>query len=92
MPEGAELIENPDTLCGVTLWFIHDPEAFPEALSRMRTIANQAKLWVLWRKGAQNGLKQNFVRESAIGAGLVDYKICSVDGRWSGIAFARKKQ
>jgi CheY-like chemotaxis protein len=92
MPEGVECTEDPAAPCGVTLWFIHDPEPFLEALSRMRAIASRTKLWVLWRKGSQNGITQNFVRETAIGAGLVDYKICSVDGRWSAIAFARKKQ
>jgi hypothetical protein len=57
----------------------------------MRSLAARTKLWVLWKKGSRNGITQNFIRETAIDAGLVDYKICSVDGHWSGIAFARRK-
>lgn len=31
------------------------------------------------------------MRERALAMGLVDYKICSLDGLWSGMAFAVKK-
>jgi hypothetical protein len=31
------------------------------------------------------------VREVALAVGLVDYKICSLDGVWSGMLFAVKK-
>ncbi len=91
LPDGAELVEDPDAPEAVTLWFIHEPEGFLAALPRMRTIATKTKLWVLWRKGRKNGLNQNFVREAGIDSGLVDYKICSVSDVWSGMAFARKK-
>jgi hypothetical protein len=36
-------------------------------------------------------LNGNFVRQGALAMGLVDYKICSVDGVWSGMVFAVKK-
>lgn len=91
LPEGTELIEEPDQPQPVTIWFLHEPEPFLASLRQMRAIASKTKLWLLWRKGAKNGISQNFVREAAIDAGLVDYKICAVDWRWSGIAFARKK-
>jgi CheY-like chemotaxis protein len=92
IPEAAELLEDPDDVCPVTVWFTHEPDSFLAALPEMRRIAGVTKLWVLWRKGSKNGISQNFVRENGIDAGLVDYKICSVDGKWSGIAFARSKR
>ena len=96
LPPNADLTEDPRTPQDVTLWFIHDPEAFLAALPKMRTIAAHTKLWVLWRKGSKktgsrNGITQFFIREAAMDTGLVDYKICSVDGHWSGIALARRK-
>lgn len=91
LPEGVEPEEGPSKPCGVTLWFVHDPAGLREALRPMRAIADRTKLWVVWRKGSEAGVTQNLVRESGIEAGLVDYKICSLDGRWSGMAFARKK-
>jgi len=47
---------------------------------------------VIWPKGGQKaGITQQLIRESALAVGLVDYKICAVNDRWSAIAFARKK-
>jgi hypothetical protein len=92
LPEGVELVEESEELHPVTLWFTHRPETLLTALPRMRRIASKSKLWVIWRKGSTNGITQNFVREAGIDAGLVDYKICSVDGVWSGMAFARSKK
>jgi hypothetical protein len=36
-------------------------------------------------------LREGVVREAALAAGLVDYKVCAVDATWSGLAFARRK-
>jgi hypothetical protein len=91
IPPGAEIVEDAGQVLDVTVWFVHEPDAFLAALPQMRTLAARTKLWVLWKKGSKNGITQNFIRETATGAGLVDYKICSVDGHWSGIAFARRK-
>jgi hypothetical protein len=91
MPPNAELAEEPGAPQEVTLWFVHEPEPFLASLPKMRSLAARTKLWVLWKKASRNGLTQNFIRETATDAGLVDYKICSVDGHWSGIAFARRK-
>jgi hypothetical protein len=48
-------------------------------------------LWIVWQKGRRDGLNGNFVREAAMAMGLVDYKICSLDGLWTGMVFAVKK-
>jgi CheY-like chemotaxis protein len=93
LPESVEFREDDDA--AITLWFVHDREGLLENLRRMRTMASRTKLWLLWRKGASGfsgaGVTQNSVREMAREVGLVDYKICSVDARWSAMLFARKK-
>ena len=76
----------------VTLWFIRDPREYQDGLRRMRGLAGKTKLWIAWPKGVKNGLKSNVVREIAIEAGLVDYKICALGERWSGMVFALKRQ
>ncbi|MGA3043608.1 MAG: hypothetical protein ABSF54_22765, partial [Bryobacteraceae bacterium] len=81
--------EAPAAACPITLWFVHDAAACREALPGMRKLAGRTKLWILWRKGS--GVTQPFLRESAAAVGLVDYKICSVDGTWSAMLFARRK-
>ena len=92
LPDGVELCEDPSKVCAVTLWFVEDAGIYRSTLPRMRRLAAQTKLWVIWPKGGQKtGITQQLIRNSALAVGLVDYKICSVSGRWSAIAFAKKK-
>jgi hypothetical protein len=36
-------------------------------------------------------LMQEVVRDAGLATGLMDYKICSIDERWSGLRFTRRK-
>jgi Protein of unknown function (DUF3052) len=91
VPEGVEITEDPPSVQQVTLWFVHEMDGMRQSLRRMRAIAGKTKLWVVWPKGSKNGIGDNAVREAAIGAGLVDYKICALGGHWSGMLFALRK-
>jgi hypothetical protein len=90
LPDGAELVEDPNSIQAVTLWFVRDPREYREGLRRMQSMAGRTKLWIVWRKGAGT-LTDKLVREAANEVGLVDYKICAVNAQWSGMAFARRK-
>ncbi len=91
LPDGALFVEHPPA--AVTLLFATDPHALRSQLSDLRSIAAETKLWVCWKKGksTENGVSENLVRETGLSLSLVDYKICSVNQIWSGLAFARKK-
>jgi hypothetical protein len=95
LPEGAVLEEvleeHPRSVSPMKLWFVHDPGEFEAALPARRALASKGRLWIVWRKGRRDGLNGNFVREAALAVGLVDYKVCSLDGAWSGMLFAVKK-
>jgi CheY-like chemotaxis protein len=91
LPPDVELLEEPDDLQPVTLWFVRDPREYQAGLRRKKAIAARTKLWVVWRKGSANGLTQNLVRQAANEFGLVDYKICALDSQWSGMAFSVRK-
>jgi hypothetical protein len=91
LPEGAWLDEESSAECKITLWFAHDYAAFAAALPKMRRVAEQTRLWILWRKGKRDGLNDNLVRRGGNEVGLVDYKICSVNDTWTGMVFAIKK-
>jgi len=75
----------------VTLWFVEDMRGFKAEIRGMRKIADRTKLWIIWRKGGKSELTSNLIREGGIEVGLVDYKICSVNEHWSGMAFGRKR-
>jgi len=77
------------------LWFVREPDVYLAGLREMKKRAAKSKLWVLYpkqKKGkASGGITQFVVRDAALKVGLVDYKICSVDETWTGMAFAVKK-
>jgi hypothetical protein len=91
LPAKAELIEDPESIQSITLWFVTDVRACRAGILRMHSIASRTKLWILWRKGMNDGLTDKLVREIANEAGLVDYKICALHEQWSGMAFAQRK-
>jgi hypothetical protein len=92
MPEGVVLDEDEGAVCPVTVWFVHDAGEYEAALARRRALAARTRLWIVWQKGRRDGLNGKFVRERALELGLVDYKICSLDGVWSGMVFTVKKE
>jgi CheY-like chemotaxis protein len=92
MPAGVEFHEDPEQTHPVTLWFVRDPRDYREGLRHMRGVAAKTKLWIVWPKGAKNGLNGNVVRECANEVGLVDYKICALGEQWSGMVFAPRRK
>jgi len=92
MPESVSFAEGATDECAVTLWFVTDAGVYQSGLRRARTVAARTRLWILWPKGAgRPGISQTYLRETAKSVGLVDYKICAVNDRWSAMAFAKKK-
>jgi hypothetical protein len=91
LPEGVVMEEDSPQACPITIWFVHDAGEYEAALPSRRALAARSRLWIVWQKGRRDGLNGNFVRECALAMGLVDYKICSLDGMWSGMVFTVKK-
>ncbi len=92
LPEDVELDEEPETARPVTLLFVHDGVGLLEGARRLRKLALNSKSWLAWRKDAKNGVNQNSIRQTCAEFGLVDYKICALDGKWSAMLFARRKE
>ena len=92
LPKDVAYDEDGDRGAAVTLWFVREASEYQKALPSRRRLAACSRLWILWRKGGRDGLNGNIIRETALALGLVDYKICSLDAIWSGMAFAVKKR
>lgn len=94
LPEGAQLRERASGECNLFLWFVRSRAALGEGVLRMVDLAEQGPVWIAWPKKASRmatDLTQQQVREVGLDAGLVDYKICSIDKTWSGLLFTRRK-
>jgi len=62
-------------------------KAFPLWAAKL---APAGMLWISWPKktsGVASDLNENIVREIGLAAGLVDIKVCAVNGVWSGLKF-----
>ena len=54
-----------------------------------------AALWVAWPKkasGVRTDMTEDRVRDIALPRGLVDNKVCAVDGTWSGLRLVVRKE
>ena len=90
----AETKRNPKGKVALTLWFVKTKKEFESALPRIRQRAEDGGIWVIWPKTTKTSkpdINGNIVRETALTAGLVDFKICAVDETWSGMRFAIKR-
>lgn len=61
-----------------------------ELMTAAQALAPTGMLWIAWPKkssGVSTDITENIVRDSGLGAGLVDIKVCAVTDVWSGLKF-----
>jgi hypothetical protein len=65
------------------------------ALEKARkSMRDDAAIWVSWPKKAakvETDITEDVVRDVALPLGLVDIKVCAVDGTWSGLKLVIRK-
>jgi len=94
LPEGVTLRRQVRGRCDLVLWFVRSRSEVERRVERLGNLARDA-IWIAWPKqasGAKTDLTQADVRRAGLNAGLVDYKICSIDATWSGLKFTRRKR
>ena len=94
LPNGLVFTRGAGGSCDVVLWFVRSRAELEGEVGRMGTRLGGGRLWIIWPKkasGVLTDVTQQLVREVGLGAGMVDYKVCSVDATWSGLLFARRK-
>lgn len=96
LPDGVTLGTRLCKGCHVVVLFCRAraelAAGFPKAQA---ALAAGGALWVAWPKrasGVTTDLTEDVVREVGLGDGLVDTKVCSIDGTWSGLRFSHRKQ
>ena len=94
LPEGVELRPGARGRPDLVIWFVNSQRDLRRRVKRLGELAGAGGLWIAWRKrasGAATDLTQASVRKAGLAAGLVDYKVCAIDERWSGLRFTRRK-
>ena len=95
LPENVVLRDGVRAQSDLTLWFAKSRRELEERLEHMRPFSKKAGLWIIWPKQTsklQTDLGQPLVREAGLAAGMVDFKICSIDKNWSGIRFTLREK
>ena len=94
LPDGLVFTRAAGGPCDVGLWFVRSRAELEGEVGRIGAGLGGGRLWIIWPKkasGVVTDVTQQLVREVGLGAGMVDYKVCSVDATWSGLLFARRK-
>jgi CheY-like chemotaxis protein len=94
LPDGVLLHRQTAGQCDLILWFVRSGEHLDRGMVQMAALAQHAPLWIAWPKkasGVVTDLSQQRVRATGLAAGLVDYKVCSIDATWSALLFTQRK-
>jgi len=94
LPDGVQLSVQASGTPEVVLWFNRTRAAYEQRLPEMVPLAEKGGLWVIWPKkasGVETDLTQVLVRKLGLAAGLVDFKVCSIDKTWTGLRFTKRK-
>ena len=69
--------------------FVMNRALYAEILTQAkRVIKKSGTIWVSWPKktsGIPTDVSENIIRSIALEMGLVDVKVCAIDGVWSGL-------
>lgn len=94
LPTKVTFTARPERSADLFLCFVRAARELNAHLVTLRDTVDRQTLWMIWPKkasGVKSDLDGNVVRETGLAAGWVDFKVCSVDDTWSGLAFKRKK-
>lgn len=94
-PEDVTFTAKPAPDADLFLCFVGSRSQLAARLATLPGQVGDRTCWLIWPKkasGVRTDLDGNIVREAGLAAGLVDYKVCSVDATWSGLAFKRRRR
>jgi hypothetical protein len=95
LPDGLKVISRPGRAeYDVILAFCPDRARLAKRLPiLLGKTAKAGMIWIAWPKrssGLATDLDENGVRDVALPLGVVDVKVCAVDGTWSGLKLVRR--
>jgi CheY-like chemotaxis protein len=94
LPDGVTIKSTARGRRELTVWFPKSARDLEDRIDRLADQVEGGGLWIAWPKqasGVKTDITQAIVRQVGLAAGLVDFKICSIDATWSGLKFARRR-
>ncbi len=93
LPDGATLVEHAGRDVSLAIWFVTTTRELDGRVESVAARLGTSPRWIAWPKkiaGSTGDLTQQRVRRAGLAAGLVDYKICSIDETWSALLFKKR--
>lgn len=94
LPEGTCIERRAAAGSDLLIWFVRSRRELESDIDAMRERITKGGIWIAWPKKSAaraSDLTQLVVREICSGAGLVDYKVCSIDDTWTAMRFSVRK-
>jgi hypothetical protein len=96
LPEKTVLLSRLRPTASLALCFVRSLTDLASTLDLLTLrLPRQASVWIVHPKRTGKNrvdFNQNHVRDASLVAGLVDYKVCSIDSDWSALKFAWRKR
>lgn len=92
-PPTSEVRRRPVRGRDLTVWFVTTQRTLDAAIDGVVAALDTGGLWICWpKRSAQvaTDLSFDLVQRAGLDRGLVDHKICAIDGRWTALRFARR--
>jgi hypothetical protein len=92
LPDGSRIASR-GTLDFAILFVKSQSDLHKSFASLRDRLESNGMLWVSWPKktsGVTTDLTEGVVRTFGLESGLVDVKVCAIDGTWSGLKFVRR--
>jgi len=89
LPDGVRVVRRAGGKADLIVSFHTERAELERRLPTLRAMMEPAAgLWIAWPKRASKlptDITEDVLREVALPTGLVDNKVCAVDGTWSGL-------
>ena len=94
LPEGAVLKRGGRGSGDLLLWFVTRRAQLERRVTAVARRSGRDGIWIAWPKkasGVVTDVSEPIVRATGLAVGLVDFKVCAIDGTWSGLKFVWRK-
>ncbi|UCD19143.1 MAG: hypothetical protein JSU64_06920 [candidate division WOR-3 bacterium] len=94
MARGVAIRRRFGTQKNLIIWFVASKRVLQNRIDAISKKVGDPGLWIVWPKRGSHissDLTQRSVRAAGLNHGLVDYKVCAIDDKWSGLKFSIRK-
>lgn len=93
LPPAVRLRRDARAKAALTIWFVSTRAELVRGIARRSQLRPGEGLWIAWPKkssGVPTDLTEDVLREVALPHGIVDIKVCAIDGVWAGLRFGTR--